>query len=266
MDWWRVVVTGAAAEGGTGWVQPLLVGMAIALVSPAVALVSVWLGHRFAKQSFDRQAEQDDRIRAEERGRADARRAEDRRREDAQRWDSERIAAIEQLGHETVDVRLGALFSLERLTVAEPEWFAANVYEILVAYLREHTRPERYDLAEGERVSIEAGEKPIPHVGTDIEAVLTILGRRRALFDISVDHLHEDDHGDGPHLVGVDLSGRWLGGVRFEAAILTDCLLEEATLVDCVFEAAALANCRFIGPSRTSTSARRPLPTAVFTG
>jgi hypothetical protein len=59
--------------------------------------------------------------------------------------------AVEQLGYETVDVRLGGLFSLERLAVEDPERFAANVYEILVAYLREHTRPERYDLTKKER-------------------------------------------------------------------------------------------------------------------
>ena len=158
--------------------------------------------------------------------------------------------AIEQLGHETVDVRLGGLFSLERLAVDEPRRYAANVYEILVAYLREHSRPEQYDISDNEKFSVENHDQAPPHIGTDLETVLTVLGRQRRLFDKHVEHL-PDGGGEGPHLVDVDLSGRWLRGASFDKATVTDCGFGGAILTDCRFGGATITGCRFDGATLT---------------
>jgi hypothetical protein len=178
----------------------------------------------------------------QERDRSRAQLALDRQGQNTDRFSK----AVEQLGHDTVDVRLGGLFALERLGADEPEAFAANVYEILVAFLREHTRPESYGLTKKQRRAIISGKEDIPYVGTDIEAVFTILGRRRQLFNQCVDDLPTHVAGDGPHLVDLDLSDRWLRGANLHGATITNCSFHRARLTDVSFDQGSiLIDCDF---------------------
>ena len=75
--------------------------------------------------------------------------------------------AVEQLGSNATDVRLGAIYSLERLmndsTADQP-----TIMEVLSAYIREHTAA---------RTQSEVG----PSI--DVQAALTVLGRRNAVND-----------------------------------------------------------------------------------
>ncbi len=77
--------------------------------------------------------------------------------------------AIEQLGwvvkgEPSIEVRLGAIYALERIAIdsLRDHW---TIMEILTAYVRENTSKDHY---------VE-GEKP----RTDIQAILTVLGRRK---------------------------------------------------------------------------------------
>lgn len=115
----------------------------------------------------------------------------------------------------------------------------------------ESTRAERYDLNAEERAAIKAEDQSIPHIGTDVEAVLTIIGRRRDLFDDSVDHLPDDESGKGAHLFDVDLSSRWLRGANLHEATLTNCCFSEAILANCNFRQAILTKCVFGGATLT---------------
>src|ERR1700744_4115674 len=62
----------------------------------------------------------------------------DRRREHTERQQNERfMRAIDQLGHPALDVRLGGIYSLERLAQESPEDHGP-IIEILAAFVREH--------------------------------------------------------------------------------------------------------------------------------
>jgi hypothetical protein len=71
--------------------------------------------------------------------------------------------AIDQLGHENLDVRLGGIFALERLA-RDSATDSGVVLEVLTAFIREHTR---------ESVSVPSKEV----VTADVQAALKVIGR-----------------------------------------------------------------------------------------
>ena len=83
--------------------------------------------------------------------------------------------AIDHLGNDSLDVRLGAIYALERIA-RDSRQDHGPIMEILTAYVREHSpwKPPR----EGKQP---ASDKPRP--ATDIQAVLTVIGRRKADYD-----------------------------------------------------------------------------------
>jgi hypothetical protein len=144
------------------------------------------------------------------------RREETRERELIERF----TRAIDQLGHPALDVRLGGIYSLERLAREWPENHPPIV-EILAAYVREHAQlPAR---ANGRR---EARRRP----GTDVQASLTVLGRRVLAYD-----------NDAPvGLAHTALAGATLTGAHLERAQLSGSNLEDADLFKAHLNAADL--------------------------
>ncbi|MFI6230209.1 pentapeptide repeat-containing protein [Micromonospora echinospora] len=148
---------------------------------------------------------------------------------------TERFAtAIEQLGEpgkDKIDVRLGGIYSLERImrdsTVDQP-----TIVDVLSAFVRVHaptptTGRDRFD------------PKRVPPV--DIQAALSVLGQRDPAHDRAGQRL--DLH--GADLRGADLRAARLGGADLSAAFLTgarlhDADLENAKLTDAVLVGASL--------------------------
>ena len=186
--------------------------------------------------------------------------------------------ATEELRDDDLINRMGGLFALEALAVGAPDRFAETVYEDLVSFLIEQTRPDLALLAE-----IEAGENQaarigftsefvedgvpipeIPKVGIDVQAVLRILSRQRVLFDNNVGALSDDNNERGlvekrsptvgVHLVCVDLSAAWLRGSSFDRATLTNTDFHEACLTDTNFYKATITDTDFLGTALTNTS------------
>ena len=139
--------------------------------------------------------------------------------------------AIEHLGHETLDVRLGGIYALERVTRDSLE-DRPQVFEVLTAYVREHA-PQASD---GQPAGEDA-RKP-PHPATDVQAVLTVLGRRSLAHEqdapLSLDLARTD-------LTGVDASKASLGGANLQRARLTHARLDGADLSEALLGAADLA-------------------------
>ncbi|WP_280429722.1 pentapeptide repeat-containing protein [Nocardia brasiliensis] len=79
--------------------------------------------------------------------------------------------AVTQLGNESMDVRLGAIYQLERLTIDSPR-DRSVIFETISAYIRTHAartpdcRPEQVQ---------EASQKKPPE---DVQSALTVIGRR----------------------------------------------------------------------------------------
>jgi uncharacterized protein YjbI with pentapeptide repeats len=130
------------------------------------------------------------------------------------------MRAVDQLGHPALDVRLGGIYSLERLARESPEDHPPIV-EILAAFVREHAPwPPPF-----------AGHREArPRPPTDVQACLTILGRRVLDYD-----------NDAPiGLAHTALGGATLTGAHLERALLTGSHLEGADLFKAHLSAADL--------------------------
>jgi uncharacterized protein YjbI with pentapeptide repeats len=140
--------------------------------------------------------------------------------------------AIEQLGALTarnkpnVEVRLGAIYALERIAEdsARDHW---PIMEVLTAYVRQNAPAPAQDMATQEQEmdaqdTTKENEEPESKVAkkpaTEIQAILTVLGRRRR---------GRKREGKGQRL---DLNNSHLRGARFDEAHLDEALFIGANL------------------------------------
>jgi Pentapeptide repeats (8 copies) len=114
--------------------------------------------------------------------------------------------AIDQLGSGNLDVRLGGVYALERL-MHDASGDEANIIEVLSAYIRDHTGTSA-------AVSQATTSPAPPHPSTDVQATLTVLGRRP----------------DPASHVRIDLTWADLTGADLTDANLADADLREADL------------------------------------
>jgi len=126
--------------------------------------------------------------------------------------------AVEQLGSDKIEVRLGGIYALERL-MRDSSTDQPTIVEVLAAYTREHAPPASLDEAK----TADSPTLPSsPHA--DVQAALTVLGRRTAVAaENPIDLI-------GTHLTGAQLDGANLTRARFSGANLTGAGLNEANL------------------------------------
>jgi hypothetical protein len=143
--------------------------------------------------------------------------------------------AIEQLGSKSLELRLGAIYALERIA-KDSEADRATITEILTTFIRVHApwpslQPDNAAMPQLERRA------------TDVQAVLDVLGRRAypredflnlADTDLRNAYLASSDFRGaffwGAHLEASYLAGTDLRGANLSLADLTDATLEEADL------------------------------------
>lgn len=160
--------------------------------------------------------------------------------------------AIEQLGALTaqnkpnVEVRLGAIYALERIALDSPRdhW---TIMEVLTAYVRQNApAPAQEPTEEENKAAIAKGPS------TEIQAALTVLGRRRR--DRGREHdgqrldLRDSDlrraklfgaHLEGAIFIAAHLKGAKLFGAHLEGAYFGDAHLERAYFADAHAEGAS---------------------------
>jgi hypothetical protein len=136
--------------------------------------------------------------------------------------------AVEQLGSVSPDVRTGAVYALERITVDSPE-DRRTVVAVLASFA--HSRSG---------APSEAGSA----IGTDMQAAVTVIGRRRADDDVPVDLT-------GARLARANLSGADLSRVVLVGADLSGSTLDEGDL-----SFAELSRCSLAAASLTSADLR----------
>jgi hypothetical protein len=169
--------------------------------------------------------------------------------------------AIEQLGDEKVEVRLGGIYALERLMHDSPA-DQPTIMETLAAFVRQHAPPSS-------RLALPARGTPPrapAHPTEDVQAVLTVLGRRNPVDKERPIDLSRTDL-TGARLVGATLTHADLGeatltGARLGGADLTDADLSEAELTNADLGEATLTRASLVGA--TLTGAR--LGGATLTG
>jgi uncharacterized protein YjbI with pentapeptide repeats len=122
--------------------------------------------------------------------------------------------AVEQLGSDKLEVRLGAIYALERIA-RDSERDHWPIMEILTAYVREHA-----PLPGHERRSREQNHQPVAKRTADIQAVLTVLGRRTRTYG--------NGEAQRLNLRATNLSSMNLQGVHLEGADFTEANLARA--------------------------------------
>ena len=147
--------------------------------------------------------------------------------------------AIAQLGDEKMAVRLGGIYALERIAKGSEKdhW---PIMEVLTAYVRERVPwvPKDAPSSEGHQPHQEAlpapPTPPLPKLAADIQAILTVLGRRSHTSEKGVaqrlDLTSTDLH--GANLWGAQLQGAELRGAQLQGAILLEAQLQGADLWD----------------------------------
>lgn len=138
--------------------------------------------------------------------------------------------AVEQIGQQGADhlqIRLGGIYSLERLARDSPR-DQPTILEVLSAFVRTNTMP--------------AGNCPDQPTSPDVQAALTVAGRRDAARD------------NGTH---IDLHGACLRNAQLGGANLAHANLEQANLMHAHFERANL---------RDANLSNADISNAVFTG
>jgi Pentapeptide repeats (8 copies) len=148
--------------------------------------------------------------------------------------------AIDQLGEESkMDVRLGGIYALERIAW-DSERDHGPVMEVLTAYVREHA-PLPPPRSGSER---EAREPAPPR--QDIQAILTVLGRRNADYDRprgSIERMSLELSGTDLHdadLFEANLQGVGLNSANLPGALLVGANLQGADLIEANLQGANL--------------------------
>ena len=129
--------------------------------------------------------------------------------------------AIEHLGNEKAEVRLGGIYALARIARDSPKDHMA-VMHVFSSYVRETTKRNNAE-----------------PVAPEVQAILTMIGRR------TVEHESDEDRIDlsDAYLPGVYLREAQLECVRFDGANLSRANLEDAHLRGATFRGAVLEDC-----------------------
>lgn len=138
--------------------------------------------------------------------------------------------AIEQLSSREIDVRIGGIYALEGVA-RDSARDHPTVMEVLTTFVREHSR-EQWPPPDSPRTTWitwrgrfrTGGRQQERLTRPDVQAAVTVLGRRDARRDIQPIHLN------GADLTGADLTGARLSGANFTEATLRDADLARADL------------------------------------
>lgn len=162
------------------------------------------------------------------------------KRQNESRLSSERFTrAVELLGHERKDVRVGAIYSLMRLAIDFSD-FRLTTIDILVALIHERSREKKsdFDSSNTNKFFVEPYElREEARIDIDVQASLkTINYLRKKFSEVSEKSISLDK----TYLVGADLSNSNFRDVSFKEAILVGSDLSESNFSKADFRRANL--------------------------
>jgi uncharacterized protein YjbI with pentapeptide repeats len=162
--------------------------------------------------------------------------------------------AIEQLGSDKLDVRLGGIYALEHIAVDSPSYHP-TIVEVLSAFTRDHSQPifrwrqhmKQFEKLEELPPQVEL-QKANDHVSApeyalpdDIQAAARVLGRLGDPPSGSRGDLHQ------AHLARAQLDRANLSGARLTLANLSGATLGGADLSDARLRGADLSDAQLLG-------------------
>lgn len=141
------------------------------------------------------------------------------------------VKAIEQLGSDKLEVRLGGIYALERIAQNSPKdhW---SIIEVLTAYIRENAPwpPEKFEVSRKKRPWAKHRDReiwPAEPPDTDIQAALTVLGQTAVPF-AQKQVKFSLTSGFSLKLKSTNLAGAELAGANFLEASLWKANLQNA--------------------------------------
>ncbi len=147
--------------------------------------------------------------------------------------------AIEHLGSDKIDIRLGGIYALEQIAKDSPQNYHWTIVEILSAFIRE--KQSRDLLAQSDD---ELGSLPSPHpifkVPVDVHTALTVLGNR---------NIKKDPEGKVIDLKRVILTRVDIQKSKFPKADFSGAYLQNANLDGANFSEAILKGANLLGSS-----------------
>lgn len=155
--------------------------------------------------------------------------------------------AIEQLGSEKLEVRMGGIFSLERIT-KESERDYWTVMEILTSFIQSKSSSK---LLVNQSNALDNQLSELQPLAEDVQAALTVISRRNAKQDPEDRIVHLDFASlrsadlRSAHFKCVDLESSDLQGANFQDADLEDANLSSANLCRANFKDANLKQTNF---------------------
>ncbi len=170
--------------------------------------------------------------------------------------------AVEQLGSKDISVRIGGIYSLERIAKDSPKdhW---TVIEVLTAYVREKSPLPKVSEAKGSQPKNSKQPTPLansPKFPTDVQSALTAIGRRDPSrggegkrLDLSNSYLSYANL-SGANLSGANLYGAHLNSAYFIDANLNGANLNGAYLNDAYLNGASLSSASLSGAYLNGTN------------
>jgi Pentapeptide repeats (8 copies) len=163
--------------------------------------------------------------------------------------------AVEQLGSDKLDVRIGGIYALERIARDSARDHPV-VMEVLTAFIREHSHepwpppraPGTTRITRQARFRADGRLRPIR---ADIQAAVSVVGRRDTERDVRPVNLHGANLAGAtilsPDFLAADLAGADLRSARLTWAILIGADLRDADLRDADLREADLGGARLDG-------------------
>jgi uncharacterized protein YjbI with pentapeptide repeats len=171
--------------------------------------------------------------------------------------------AIEQLGSDKIDVRIGGTYALERVARDSPRDHP-TVMEVLAVFVRQHSRDQKLTSAEDEP------HGPARMTRPDVQAAVTVIGRRNPEHDqqrVNLDHaILPGADLTRADLTSADLTSADLAYADLTYADLTEANLTSANLAYANLTSADLTEANLTNATLTSTDLSAHLTSANLTG
>jgi hypothetical protein len=164
--------------------------------------------------------------------------------------------AIDQLGSPQLELRLGGIYALERIARdSEKDYWP--IMEVLTTFVRVHApiaqtgdqppKPDGVNRPFSHKANSHSAV-PLAVPSPDVQAILTVIGRRNLSFEKANDRLNlTDTNLNGADLGGADLNGATLNGAALHGANLDGADLNSANLTS-----AGLTGANLTGANLTS--------------
>lgn len=147
-----------------------------------------------------------------------------------------------------VEARLGALYSLERLLI-ESQKDQRAILETLCAYVRENSPLEIPEDKDEAQEFFRGNRPPSPTRRADVQAALTIIGRRPENLRVRAKHNGWRLDLRNTNLIGYDLAELNYDYARFANSFLNGANMSDASFVDCIFDRTFMRNAKMMRAS-----------------